>query len=960
MPSADKKWIERLSELSKAALPQQELADLYPEQQQAVERVVLGVQAQAVRHHRQAGKEETKFYKDANGDRISPRWRRRNGRHQQPHNVLVIDGERGSGKTTTLLKIKEILNALTLRGLPNQTDRDPGVVKLGFETLEIETTRRTALVQPIIIPSSMLEHEMPMEAVLAEIEDELLRRLDAEHGDSRRQKELQATLNELRDEVHVGWTFAHSQGQTALVNDALDFKDYARNRATYNIYAYQRIEAWHGFVDALLEVVNCELLVLVFDDTDLAPYGGDRILNDVRQYLAHPRVVTIIAADVGRLSREIARQRFSKNPDLIKALRVLDQAEPIDARAGRLFSLWSDTTDVVLAEIDKTLPPSRRHRLSIPDRSHLESLPKERTLTEIFVSQFVAHALAAKTHTEPERAAESLRLALEWWFATSEHSALFVDSVRGLVSFLDGVFYDQYRRTGDLFPRADHKPLPTLLLGYHKARDLRAAMKETDHIGEAILAEQMVSGWLADDTKQYMPGGTYSQSVCDYWLDVHIGGNQLDARGVEALSHWIPAHFARILPPERRNDLPEARYGIAGYYQRSFLPWSCLYVFQLRYLDSLMLEVSSESKYIYHPDLSKPFEEINRTDVLAFSRWNTVEKAIARGKARETVPFELLQDGIRYRDVTTTFMQHAWVFSHVKGDGISTWDALCVKIDSQLSRGHADIGDIWRDLAALGDIALSFSQFARDLIRNAAEAERQRHFLVVMWVLSAHLARLGNDFKAIHYPQTTLPIGISLSPSPGNRSQCRLKMLVNLAESVQDRSPRTFILHVWSLVPIARGLFWIGDGPLDDDTAVSVWTSVRKLMIAAADKLTQLRAPSEKPPLVQTMANIKVRAWGRPEGKDVYPTQPEDMLQPEDLLTWNFPDATFHLDAIAADLTDTAEWLKDQLAEFERLKTTIAADASLTEKVDLIARFLDIGRVPAGKIHEQLVGDKPA
>ncbi|MBS4095649.1 MAG: hypothetical protein KGZ83_02285 [Sulfuricella sp.] len=229
-----------------------------------------------------------------------------NSYYHRPHQVFLIEGGRGDGKTSTLLTLHRFLrHSLSGNG------------SFGEEFKDLPSM---AVTLPLIIPEEMTANERIMEMVLASITDSIDKELkqckhSTETGtEFKKKQELGSLRNQLHREIFDGWTFAEALGLETLSRDAIDYRDFAIRRAEESVLATRRIETWRKFVDELLITMGRKVLVVCFDDTDLAPSTADDIATTMRLYLDHPRIVTLLSAQLDILQENIKMTRINRIP----------------------------------------------------------------------------------------------------------------------------------------------------------------------------------------------------------------------------------------------------------------------------------------------------------------------------------------------------------------------------------------------------------------------------------------------------------------------------------------------------------------------------------------------------------------------------------------------------------------------------------------------------------------------
>jgi hypothetical protein len=281
-----------------------------------------------------------------------------NGREQDvhhPHQVFLIDGARGSGKTSLLLTIQHNLKYL---GRPQKwvsrddaetppprlfSDRDnksKEVLRFQQEHSVLGTRRQTAFYLPVLFPSDLEMDQSIMEGLVAR----MIRSIDEakEYRQREEQKEgydpwkkqqdgferfeqwkkkAEALVKKANSEVAKGWFLSKNTGIDAILRDSADYKDYLTKRGEANVASFERVKVWRDFVKRFLDFFNSELLLVFFDDTDVAPETTRDILHTMRIFLDNPRIVTVIAANLHAMRQSVLLDGMRELRNPMGALR---------------------------------------------------------------------------------------------------------------------------------------------------------------------------------------------------------------------------------------------------------------------------------------------------------------------------------------------------------------------------------------------------------------------------------------------------------------------------------------------------------------------------------------------------------------------------------------------------------------------------------------------------------------
>jgi hypothetical protein len=271
---------------------------------------------------------------------------------QHPHQVFLIDGARGSGKTSLLLTIQHNLKYLGRpqnwrlgdaakspppRLFSDHDDKSGQFSRFQHEHRSPEGQRQTAFYLPVLFPSDLEMGQSIMEGLLAlmirSIEEmRKFKESVKQEGLEQWKKEADALVKKANREVAKGWFLSKNAGIDAILRDSADYKDYLNKRGEANVASFERVEVWRSFVKSFLHFFRSELLVVFFDDTDVAPETTRDILHTMRIFLDHPRIVTVIAANLHAMRQSVLLDGMSELRIPMGALRNEAHASARDWR----------------------------------------------------------------------------------------------------------------------------------------------------------------------------------------------------------------------------------------------------------------------------------------------------------------------------------------------------------------------------------------------------------------------------------------------------------------------------------------------------------------------------------------------------------------------------------------------------------------------------------------------------
>jgi hypothetical protein len=198
--------------------------------------------------------------------------------YQRVHNAILIEGSRGSGKTTFLLKSLEKLK------------RD--------EELQLNVLR---LIDPTLIETK----ENIVVVILSAIETSLAQVL----GDAR-------ALDEAREGLAEGLGLLDGIGASSVYGSEWEDAKWVMSQGLRKAKKGRDFEKKLGvYIECALDFLKKKAFVLTFDDVDTNFAHGYVILETVRKYLTHPGLVIILSGDIelyGRLLRKNIYMAFGE------------------------------------------------------------------------------------------------------------------------------------------------------------------------------------------------------------------------------------------------------------------------------------------------------------------------------------------------------------------------------------------------------------------------------------------------------------------------------------------------------------------------------------------------------------------------------------------------------------------------------------------------------------------------
>ena len=261
---------------------------------------------------------------------------------ESPHQVLSILGARGTGKTSLLLSLIARLRA----------------------------DLKIALI-PALLMADQLRDNFPVVPALVGLIEESVE--DLLSPEAHRTFRIEHTLAIKK----LSWATARPELLQAILRDSLNLSEW--NAKFFDIVEQpldlpRQFKKW---VTAVLDVTESSVLVIPIDDTDISLEKADEIIDVVRVYLAHPRIVVVLASDFDSLERRIRNLRLATLPNVPELPASKDETRS----SGSFFGL--DRAQFVSREavaeqeyvaslLIKVLPPATRHHIRpIPESSRV-------------------------------------------------------------------------------------------------------------------------------------------------------------------------------------------------------------------------------------------------------------------------------------------------------------------------------------------------------------------------------------------------------------------------------------------------------------------------------------------------------------------------------------------------------------------------------------------------------------
>ncbi|WP_128910858.1 hypothetical protein [Tropicibacter alexandrii] len=207
--------------------------------------------------------------------------------YPRPHEGILIEGGRGSGKTTFLLN--------ALHDLSSAND---GWAAGMYRRLHV---------LPVIDPT-LIETKEHIIIVIISLIDAALDKLTLDAD--------QQSVDQARSEMAEGLGLLDGIGKSSLYGDEWEDPAWIMSRGLRKAAKGRTFEIkLRKYIGEALKVLNKKAFVLAFDDVDTNFQHGHSILETIRKYLASPQLILMISGDLelyGRLVRRNIYETFGE------------------------------------------------------------------------------------------------------------------------------------------------------------------------------------------------------------------------------------------------------------------------------------------------------------------------------------------------------------------------------------------------------------------------------------------------------------------------------------------------------------------------------------------------------------------------------------------------------------------------------------------------------------------------
>ncbi|MGA6106209.1 hypothetical protein [Pseudomonas solani] len=207
--------------------------------------------------------------------------------YPRPHNAVLIEGGRGSGKTTFLLAALQRLN--------NSDDEVAGQIACDLHVL------------PMIDPTLIETKENIIIVILSMIE------AATAHAPGNHEQ-----LDKAKQALAEGLGLLDGIGSSSVYGSEWEDANWIMSRGLNKAMKGRLFERKLGtYIEAALSLLKKKAFVLAFDDVDTNFSHGHTILETIRKYLTSPRLILLLSGDLDLYGRLLRRSIYDTFGDKI-------------------------------------------------------------------------------------------------------------------------------------------------------------------------------------------------------------------------------------------------------------------------------------------------------------------------------------------------------------------------------------------------------------------------------------------------------------------------------------------------------------------------------------------------------------------------------------------------------------------------------------------------------------------
>lgn len=304
-------------------------------------------------------------------------------KYDRVHHTILIQGKRGSGKTSFILSVKDQIE----KGFknPNEEIKTP-------ESLEI-----LDIIDPTLIESKEHVFINIITRIKENVEHQIKNKSDSTYTD------WKDSLKKLAG----GLSILDSVGGEHLKESIWDSPELSLEKGLSNSkHGYKLEENFKIFIHKSLKVLNQKAFVLILDDIDTSLNEGRLILETIRKYLTTPQLITILLGDIELYSTLVRQLQWEK----IDPKQTLKNYE-IDKNRGIYTAQIEHLEEQYLIKI--LMPENRINLYSLSEIKKLSDIFfLQNNQPEQFVDQFISDWVKYTFHSTDNELALKYRNSL--------------------------------------------------------------------------------------------------------------------------------------------------------------------------------------------------------------------------------------------------------------------------------------------------------------------------------------------------------------------------------------------------------------------------------------------------------------------------------------------------------------------------------------------------------------------
>ena len=255
------------------------------------------------------------------------------------YNAISVFGERGVGKTSFLMSLRQILT-----------------------TSQDETYQKLCLL-PFIDPTLIEEKGHIFLLIISQIDEVVCKVLNNPDADNE-MEDYASEWDKAKEILAAGLPSLKPEGMT-YHEPQWNEDRYVMNNGMKSVKAAFSLEAnFHKLVSLALKILKKEAFVLMFDDIDVDFQRGWDLLETVRKFLTTPQVIIIISGNLKLFSKNVRKQQWRnlgkellKNEvDVRDTSAVMEYTQLVNELEGQyLLKILNSENRIYLYDVGKNI-----------------------------------------------------------------------------------------------------------------------------------------------------------------------------------------------------------------------------------------------------------------------------------------------------------------------------------------------------------------------------------------------------------------------------------------------------------------------------------------------------------------------------------------------------------------------------------------------------------------------------